>query len=162
METDNRYKNKSSLPLRRIISGGQTGADRAALETARRLGFATGGTVPKGFGTAKGPDPTLAQFGVTEDASSEYPSRTVKNVRDADGTVWFGNQKTPGGKLTLGTARRMGKPLMVNPSPSQLADWIKENHIETLNVAGDRAENDPDIYGRVEDTLVLALAKGRG
>ncbi len=148
---------KPTFPLKKIISGGQTGADRAGLEVGKRLGYETGGTVPKGFRTNRGPDQSLREFGVTEDASPDYPPRTIRNVRDSDGTVWFGNVKTPGGKLTLGTARREGKPLIVNPKPADLARWIIEYRIETLNVAGDREENDPGIRKRVEDVLERAL-----
>ncbi len=146
------------FPLRTIISGGQTGADRAALETGRHLGFRTGGTVPKGFRTNRGPDPTLAAFGVTEDASSAYAPRTIRNVLNADATVWFGDERTPGGRLTLGTARKAGKPLIVNPSAEELGRWIRDNCVETLNVAGDREENDPGIGERV--SLLLADALG--
>jgi hypothetical protein len=150
-------KRISHFPLKRIISGGQTGADRGALEAGRRLGYETGGTAPRGYRTNRGPDPTLKDLGMVEDESREYPPRTIKNVRNSDGTVWFGNEKTPGGRLTLGTARREGKPLIINPGPEQLARWIAENQIGTLNVAGDREENDPGIRQRVETVLEQAL-----
>ncbi len=145
--------------LKKIISGGQTGADRAALEAGKRLGYKTGGTVPRGYRTNTGSDQSLKEFGVVEDASREYPPRTIKNVQDSDGTVWFGNAKTPGGRLTLGTARREGKPFIVNPQPAELALWICDNDIETLNVAGDREENDPGIQKRVEEILEQALMR---
>jgi hypothetical protein len=155
-------KDKSAtFPLKTIISGGQTGADRAALEVGRSLGYRTGGTVPRGFRTNRGPDPTLAPFNVTEDRSPEYAPRTIKNVLNADGTVWFGDGRTPGGRLTLATARKAGRPLIVNPSPVELRQWIVENRIETLNVAGDREENDPGIYERVSRILADALGPAR-
>jgi hypothetical protein len=152
-------RNTGSFPLELVISGGQTGADRAGLEVGRRLGYRTGGTVPKGFRTATGPDPTLRAFGVTEDDSPDYPPRTIRNVRDSDGTVWFGARKTPGGRLTTGTALRNGKPLIVNPSPGELRQWIIENRVKVLNVAGDREESDPGIQVRVEEILMQAFAE---
>jgi hypothetical protein len=147
------------FPLVEVISGGQTGADRAGLEVAKRLGYETGGTAPRGYKTSRGPDPTLKEFGVIEHASDRYPPRTVKNVRDADGTVWFGNEETPGGKLTIGVARRMTKPLLINPTARDLHAWIIENDIKVLNVAGDRETNSPGIHARVEETLSQALLR---
>jgi len=146
-------------PLTKVISGGQTGADRAGLETARRLGYETGGTVPRGYRTSRGPDPTLRGFGVLEHPSDRYPPRTVKNVRDGDGTVWFGNEETSGGKLTIGTARRLGKPLLINPTAGELRAWIIDNNVGVLNVAGDRETNSPGTQARVEEILTTALAR---
>lgn len=145
------------FPLQKIISGGQTGADRAGLEVARRMGYRTGGTAPKGYKTSVGPDPTLREFGVVEHASDRYPPRTVRNVSDADGTVWFGNEETSGGKLTIGTARRMAKPLLINPHADELRAWIINNGITVLNVAGDRETNSPGIQAKVETILAEAL-----
>lgn len=149
------------FPLSKIISGGQTGADRAGLEVAKRLGYETGGTVPRGYKTSTGPDPTLKEFGVVEHKSDRYPPRTIKNVCDADGTVWFGNEETSGGKLTIVTARRMAKPLLINPSASELRAWIIENGIEVLNVAGDRETNSPGSQARAEEILEQALDRDR-
>lgn len=101
----------------------------------------------------------LKQFGVMEDQSSDYPPRTIKNVQNSDGTVWFGNVNTPGGKLTIGTARREGKALIVNPDPDELRQWIISQNIVTLNVAGDREENDPGIRERVETILIAAFGR---
>jgi hypothetical protein len=146
-------------PLTKVISGGQTGADRAGLETARCLGYETGGAVPRGYKTSKGPDPGLKKFGVVEHSSDRYPPRTVKNVRDGDGTVWFGNEETSGGKLTIGTARRLGKPLLINPTAGELRAWIIDNNVGVLNVAGDRETNSPGTQARVEEILTTALAR---
>lgn len=147
------------LPLIKVISGGQTGADRAGLEAAKRLGYETGGTVPRGYKTSLGPDLTLKGFGVVEHTSDRYPPRTVRNVHDGDGTVWFGNEETLGGKLTIGAARRMAKPLLINPTAGELRTWIIENRIRVLNVAGDRETNSPGIRARVEEILVQALER---
>ena len=63
------------FPLSKIISGGQTGADRAGLEVAKRLGYETGGTVPRGYKTSTGPDPTLKEFGVVEHKIRSLPAQ---------------------------------------------------------------------------------------
>ena len=77
--------------LKKIISGGQTGADQGGLEAAEKLSLSTGGKMPRGFKTEDGPDPKLAsRFGLGELASAEYPPRTRYNVVDSDGTVIFG------------------------------------------------------------------------
>lgn len=150
---------RPAIRLKKIISGGQTGADRGALEAGKRLGYETGGTVPRGYRTNRGPDQSLREFGVKEHSSAGYPPRTIRNIKDSDGTVWFGNAKTPGGKLTLGTARQQGKPFIVNPEPAELTEWLADYGIETLNVAGDREENDAGIQKRVEDILEEALLR---
>jgi hypothetical protein len=148
-----------NFPLSKVISGGQTGADRAGLEVARRLGYKTGGTVPKGYRTSTGPDPALKRFAVVEHPSDRYPPRTIKNVCDSDATVWFGAEQTPGGKLTIGAARRMAKPLLINPTAGELRAWIIENRVEILNVAGDRETNNPGMQARVEEILLKALER---
>lgn len=147
------------FPLIKVISGGQTGADRAGLEAAKRLGYETGGTGPRGYKTSMGPDPTLIEFGVVEHTSDRYPPRTIKNVRDGDGTAWFGREDTSGGRLTIGTARRMAKPLLINPMAGELRAWIVKENVRILNVAGDRETNSPGIQAKVEELLELALAR---
>lgn len=150
---------KDHWPLCKVISGGQTGADRAGLEIAKRLGYKTGGTVPRGYRTSIGPDLTLKEFGVVEHSSSRYPPRTIKNVYDGDATVWFGDEETPGGRLTIGSAVRMSKPLLINPTAGHLRAWIMDNNIRVLNVAGDRETNSPGIQAQVEEILLQALGK---
>ena len=72
----------------RIISGGQTGVDIAALRAAKAAGLPTGGWMPKGFPTAAGPRPDYAAlYGMQETASDKYPERTRKNVEASDVTV---------------------------------------------------------------------------
>ena len=146
-------------PSLRIISGGQTGVDRAGLEVAKELGIATGGTAPKGYRTQRGSDPSLKDFGLGEDASPDYRPRTIKNVQDADGTVWFGDPNSPGGRLTLSTARNLNKPNLVNPSVEQLVQWMKAKGIKTLNVAGNRENTNPKAAKQAREVLSQALKK---
>lgn len=151
------------MSLEKIISGGQTGADRAGLEAAKFLGIPTGGTAPKGWRIcledgSNGSDPSLADFGLVEHTSHEYRPRTIANVKNSDGTVWFGFADSPGGILTINTAVKSNKPFVINPSPEELRSWIAKNNIKILNVAGNRkSAQNPDIYDRTFRTLVDAM-----
>lgn len=151
------------MGITKIISGGQTGADRAGLDAARSLGIATGGTAPKGwrvcrFDGSDGNDPDLAELGLTEHESPEYPPRTKQNVRDADGTVWFGYPASPGGKLTIRTCKQLGKPYIINPSFEDLREWVTEKGITILNVAGNRSSlENPDIYKQTYFCIRMAF-----
>src|SRR5689334_14024553 len=129
--------------LDKVISGGQTGADQAALRAARAAGIPTGGWVPLGWLTEDGPAPRLADFGLVEMPTSDYRARTEQNVRDSDATLWFGSTDTPGAKATLRAADGMGKPKMiVSPGrevrPSDVVSWLDKTGVRTLNVAGNR------------------------
>lgn len=147
----------------KIISGGQLGADIAGLDAATHLGLETGGTAPKGYlvCTYEGAHvsyPLLSIYGLVEHSSSSYPPRTKQNVQDADATVWFGYTDSPGGKLTLKTARELNKPYIINPSSTELREWLIEEKVKVLNVAGNRYSPDnPNIYKRVYGTLMEAL-----
>jgi hypothetical protein len=144
----------------KVISGGQTGVDQVGLAVARRYGLRTGGTAPAGFRTHDGPNHDLGTtYGLTAHASSAYPPRTRANVRDSDGTVWFGNLASPGGKLTARLCREAGKPFISNPTAFQLLDWIRENRIQTLNVAGNRAHRNPTASERAEEVLSLVFSQ---
>ncbi len=145
--------------LSRVISGGQTGVDQAALAAARRAGLETGGWVPKGWLTEAGPAPWLERYGLREMPSADYPRRTVKNVQDSDATLWLGDPASTGGRLTCETTRRRGKPLYVaNPlaeaSPSAVAAWyLALPAARILNVAGNRESVEPGIGERAERFL---------
>ncbi len=141
--------------LKRIISGGQSGVDRAALDAAIRLGIPHGGWIPKGRITEDGPLPQ--RYGLVELPTESYAERTEKNVIDSDGTLLISRGTPTGGtdytrKMALKHGRQMlhiDMALNRNPkdAASLVSSWIKMNNIETLNVAGPRASKDPDIYG---------------
>src|SRR4051812_15127400 len=101
------------MKLKKVISGGQTGADRAALECAKALGLETGGHAPRGFRTEKGNDPSLKEFGLAETASDDYPTRTRLNVQNADATVWFGSTGSQGYYCTWREATALKKPFFI-------------------------------------------------
>jgi hypothetical protein len=103
--------------IKKIISGGQTGADRAGLEVGKALGIETGGFCPKGYLTENGPDLSLREFGLIEMKDTDYKKRTIKNVEVSDGTVIFGDTNTAGklksrgSVLTNNTAIKLNKPV---------------------------------------------------
>ena len=148
--------------LKKIISGGQTGADQAALDVAINLGIPHSGWIPKGRRTEAGTLPD--KYKLKEMSSSSYPKRTEQNVIDSDGTLIISHGKLTGGSsLTVKLAKQHKKEwlhidLKINRgfSAAQLVkSWIALNDIKVLNVAGPRASEDPDIY---EDTVRLLKA----
>jgi hypothetical protein len=150
---------KNFEPMK-IISGGQTGADREALETARDLGIETGGFVPKGWLTEDGPDPSLQEFGCVEHRSTSFSVRTRANVFASHGTVWFGKLHTPGHHCTksaTGHYPTEKRPFLENPTPGELREWIKKHDIRILNVAGNRRSKNPGISKIVRQILTLGL-----
>lgn len=125
-----------------VISGGQTGADQAGLRAARRFGIPTGGWMPRGFQTSRGPNPDLARaFGLREHPGG-YAERTGANVRDSDGTVRIAAcWTTLGERCTLKWLRRLGKPFLDvdrnAPRPvEEVIAWLRRHQIQVLNVAG--------------------------
>jgi hypothetical protein len=151
--------------LERIVSGGQTGADRAALDAALALGLAIGGWVPRGRGAEDGTVPAR-YAGLRECASSDPSERTALNVRDSDATLIVSHGPLAGGsRLTLDHAERLGRPVLhldllsAEPPPAvaRLLAWLRAVDPRTLNVAGPRASEDPAIAGAVGALLREAL-----
>lgn len=146
--------------LKKIISGGQTGVDRAALDAAIRMQIAHRGWLPKGRLTEEGPLPEIYQLG--EMPTESYPERTEKNVIEADGTLIISRGTPTGGTdNTVRLALQHGKPMLHidlqiygNPidAAALISSWISMNRIETLNVAGPRASKDPRVYS---ETLAI-------
>jgi hypothetical protein len=155
--------NPKQRRVEKIISGGQTGADRAALEWSVRNHFAHGGWCPKGRRAEDGRLP--AKYHLTETTSDEYAVRTEWNVRDSDGTVIFslGESLLGGSLTTLEAALRLGRPFLHlraadGPRAAQLlSNWVEENNIRVLNVAGPRASEEAEIGSFVQRTLSAAL-----
>ncbi len=140
--------------LKKIMSGGQSGVDRAALDAAIRLGIPHGGWIPKGRRAEDGP--LAATYRLREMPTENYAERTEKNVMDSDGTLIVSHGAPTGGteytrKMALKHGRQMlhiDMALHRNPmdAASLVSSWIKMNNIETLNIAGPRASKDPNIY----------------
>jgi hypothetical protein len=142
----------SSYRLARIISGGQTGVDRGALDAAIAIGVPHGGHCPKDRRAEDGPVPP--QYHLTECDTGHYAERTEQNVLSADATLILCRGPLRGGtRLTARLARRHGKPLLAvdldsPPSRESIADWLATNLVSTLNVAGPRESQSPGIQER--------------
>ncbi|MDX1708540.1 MAG: putative molybdenum carrier protein [Desulfobacterales bacterium] len=139
--------------IRKIISGGQTGADQAALDAAIKLDIPHGGRVPKGRLTETGPLPD--KYHLLEMPSSSYPQRTEQNVIDSGGTLIISHGPlTDGSDYTRKMAIQHQRPWLhidLNQTPAfkaatQIRSWLDDNRIEVLNVAGPRASKDKKIY----------------
>ena len=151
--------------IKRIVSGGQTGADRAALDAARELGIETGGWVPRGRWAEDGRVPDCYP-NMKETESADPAVRTAHNVRDTDGTVVFSHGKVSGGtKWTVEVSGELGKPMLhldlaaqsVATAAGRLLEWIADGHIGVLNVAGPRASEDGGIHAAARAVLETAL-----
>jgi len=150
--------------LEKIVSGGQTGVDRAALDAALALDFACGGWCPLG---RKAEDGVIAdKYPLEETVSSDYEIRTARNVEYSDGTIIFTRGKPTGGTaLTVQFTDQYEKPCLVldlkreeDKVISLLNEWILENRIKVLNVAGPRESKKPGIYREVFEIVKELIA----
>ena len=148
----------------KIISGGQTGVDRAALDFAIQHGCAHGGWCPRGRLAEDGGIPLIYQMRETD--SAEYDERTGKNVLDSDATliVARGKKLSRGTAFTQTCAKQHGRPLLVVceqdgilQGAAALAKFLKQNRIRTLNVAGPRESQAPGLGKFVRELLEAAL-----
>lgn len=150
----------------KIISGGQTGADRAGLDFAIKNKIPHGGWIPKGRLTENGR--LSGKYHLREMSTSSYPARTQKNVLVADGTLIVSKGSLSGGSaLTRDFAKSAGKPwLHINmknmsrkDASEKLILWLEKNRIKVLNVAGPRASKDSGIYKTVLSLLQASVSK---
>jgi hypothetical protein len=152
----------------KVVSGGQTGVDRAALDAARAAGLPCGGWCPRGRLAEDGPiDPG---YPLIETPEADYAQRTEWNVRDSDGTLVLARGQASGGTaLTIALARRHGKPLLVvdlaqDPLPAEVTRWIEDRGLHVLNVAGPRESQRPGIGREARAYLerIFRLTSTRG
>ena len=143
--------------IEKIISGGQTGVDRAALDVALELGIPCGGWCPKGRKAEDGRiDP---RYPLQETESTSYPVRTERNVKDSDGTLILTNGPATGGTAaTIKFAQKYKKPYLVidlglGEYPEIVRKWEQTNKLRILNVAGPRESKTPGIHDRVVEFL---------
>ena len=147
--------------LSKVISGGQTGVDRAALDAALAAGLHIGGWCPKGRRAEDGKIPIA--YPLQETPSPQYAQRTRWNVRDADGTLILTHQDPTGGTaLTIHAAQRLHKPyrvmdLTIRPDPHDVAKWVSDTGMAILNVAGPRESTCPGIYHEAFNWLLKML-----
>lgn len=152
---------KQQYSVRRIVSGGQTGVDRGALDAAIFLGIEHGGWCPRGRLAEDGRIPQ--RYKLTETNSSKYPVRTEQNVIDSDGTLILYERELQGGtRLTLRLAEEHDKPVMAidlaEPTDeSAIRSWFAENAIDVLNVAGPRESSATGIADAARSFLVRLL-----
>lgn len=158
------------MTFHRIISGGQTGADRAALDAALELCFPCGGWCPS---DRRADDGALSsRYPLTELPSGGYRQRTIRNVTDSDGTVLFYFVSPTGGtRLTLTTCTRLNKPhLLLDASAvphaqaaAHIAHFIQVQSIGALNVAGPSERRNAGTYAYVHAVMRSLLeAVGAG
>jgi len=140
---------EQTVGVRKIVSGGQTGVDRGALDAAIELGIEHGGWCPLGRIAEDGVIPAV--YHLQESDSPDYPVRTEQNVIDSDGTLILYRVRLWGGtELTRRLAVKLKKPfLLVDLAQAvdlaAIRQWLVQNEIRVLNVAGPRESNYPDI-----------------
>ena len=146
--------------IEKLVSGGQTGADIAALDVARKHDFPHGGWCPKGRRSEAGPIPLY--YDLSETPKANYLQRTEWNARDSDGTVVFtlATEVTGGSLRTIDFARKHGKPCIqiaqeggYQDPALRLQRFAEEHKIRVLNVAGSRESKEPGIHRWVMGVL---------
>lgn len=153
----------------RVISGGQSGVDRAALDAAFDAGLAVGGACPAGRLAEDGPIP--ARYPLTETVGDDPQERTRLNVIEGDATLILVPDQAPGTwgqgtTFTLDVAAALGKPCRAAvPDPddvaarAELIQWLAANKVQVLNVAGPRESEAPGIYARARAFLDALFAE---
>ena len=171
----------------KIISGGQTGADKGGLEAGRLLGLETGGYAPRGYTNETGYDPSLKEYGLNEMGTTSLPVRTQQNIKWSDGTIVFLNTEKisrGSGKTVLycrfekwwrGAIEENARNLIKSSSSGyrpvlvmnitfetddmieKIRNFIELNNIKTLNIAGSRESTHTGIQTFVRGLLMRAL-----
>jgi hypothetical protein len=146
-----------------IISGGQTGVDRAALDFALSNNIPCGGWCPKGRRSDDGRIPE--KYPLKETSSPEYAVRTRKNIQSSDGTLIIvkDGKRDRGTQLTAKLCEKLKKPCRIVESMNisdkeDFIRWISDHNIRTLNVAGCRESSHPGIYDYATKVLDFFFA----
>lgn len=146
----------------KIISGGQTGADRAALDVAIELGMEYGGVIPKGRLAEDGTIDPVKYPNLIELSTASYVARTRKNVQDANATLAFTDGiLKEGTKRTVEFAKECGKQYLhidlkkvtSEQAANEIVEWLEKVKPDVLNVAGPRESGFPGIYSKVHEVL---------
>ena len=150
------------IPVIRIVSGGQTGVDRAALDAAAVAGLERGGWVPRGRLAEDGP--IAAAYPMRQADSPDYAVRTRLNVADSDATLILTRGPPSGGtRLTVEIARALARPHRIveveRPGGvEETRDWLIAEGVRVLNVAGPRESTAPGIHAQALQFLGDLLA----
>lgn len=145
--------------IRQVISGGQTGVDRAGLDAALSAGIPIAGYCPKGRLAEDGTIPDI--YPLTEMESPESHYRTEKNVLESDGTLVFNRgELTQGTLLTRNFAIKYGRPHLIVQldaaeviTPEQVVRWLNGQYVCVLNIAGPRESKCPGIFAETSEFL---------
>lgn len=148
--------------IQKIVSGGQTGVDRAALDVAKELKVPYGGWCPKGRWAEDG---AISEYylNMKETPSEKPEQRTEWNVRDSDGTLIIVKDEPMGGTLyTIEMAKKHGKPFYVlnlakEKNVDKVIAWIKDQNVRVLNIAGPRASQTTGIYNSAQHIIQSLL-----
>jgi len=150
----------------KIISGGQTGVDRAALDAALESGTSAGGWCPEGRQAEDGP--IAEKYPLQELPDGGYKERTLKNVQDSDATVIIYFESISGGTgETLAYCLNEKKPYLLidgsgiseESASKRIKHFIDENQISLLNVAGPRASKEKRAYEYTKQVITLMLER---
>lgn len=156
------------IVMKKIISGGQTGADQAGWRAAKRCGLLTGGWMPSRFQTEDGRHPEFAaMYGarVWDGGTESYSERTRRNVREADFTLWFtmgGETDSPGYWCTRKAAKESKKAWLTITETYphwRLAELLSHTSHEVINIAGSRESRSPGIGAWVEEYLMSVFTE---
>ncbi|MBA3535828.1 MAG: putative molybdenum carrier protein [Tatlockia sp.] len=146
------------MMIKKIVSGGQTGVDQAAFLIAKEMGIDIGGWCPKGGLDEKGENILNKYFSLNQATTMNPEERTKLNIKDSDGTLiivptWpLAEKLKDGTTLTIEYAQEVKKPFLIirfdakADALPRLKEWIDENDIKVLNIAGPRESNHPGIY----------------
>lgn len=157
--------------IQEIVSGGQTGVDRAALDVAIELKITHGGwcpyqrkaedgTIPEKYSLKEAPAPSFLE---NFDSDAIYKIRTELNAKDSDGTLIITKDDPIGGTLfTIEMLKKYNKPYIIykisdNTEIIDIVNWIIKNQIHKLNIAGPRASQAPGIYNDTYNILRQVL-----
>lgn len=162
--------------LTKIISGGQTGVDRAALDAAIEHRIEVGGWCPRDRRSEDGSIPS--RYPLKETAARSYAVRTERNVLESDGTlILVLNEISSGTKLTVDAARAHGKPLKIEhlsgpvrlglltdensvvEQADSVVEWIRSHKIRVLNVAGPRGSSSKEVYPKARAFMTLVFER---
>jgi hypothetical protein len=155
--------------IKLIQSGFQTGADIGGIKAARQCGINTGGWINDNCQTLDGPRPEYIElYGASKCGSNKYKDRTWKNVETADATIRFATVwNSPGEKCTWNAIEKYDKSYFnvdlndphYDLCVDEVAEWIEENEIAVLNVAGNAEKTSPDIENKVYEFCVQLFNK---